>query len=583
MMNTPSPSNRHGTTSFFQPSQRGTRGQADEGLGYPNPDLALDLVSFAASLPGLSASNGAHGDTEQLRVRLQRFPFTQVLFSLHVMTRGGLLTEAECAFLEKELQADPKTLVPPRTSVCLDPAEISHIPQHGISEAEIIESLRTLVARDRYQMGTGEALARPITLVHPFPAAVHDQIIRSQNPNLAMPFSFGGTWSAVHSTERMLLNLFRHPQPTEGGMLVLKSATQSLQQALILYLVRYYAEYGFDLRKEGLAEACARPDIPTPMVLASVTNNAALVKAVEAIGLGRDQLRFYAVDEQFLPCAASVAKTVAEIHQSGGRILAHAIVMGDTERGLAHDPTPVDAQVSDLCSGHGYCPPIIADAAAQWLNLAMLGGDIPWDFACPNIRALVIDPQKIELPYDHSLLLLRDFTDLRALQAPGHIPQMNHSDEKQSLVAHAHFLTSRGAAPVLSMYAYLLQQGLQGLRESRQRIIDLSRLFAHGLSKSPYYRLVVEPQTSVVAWTSTSSRADANWETASRINQNPKDHLMVAYSPILRARLPEDGPLRTSAASPGFDGLHVHVMEHNTEEAVEKLLARLEEVGRDLA
>ena len=58
---------------------------------------------------------------------------------------------------------------------------------------------------------------------------------------------------------------------------------------------------------------------------------------------------------------------------------------------------------------------------------------------------------------------------------------------------------------------------------------------------------------------------------------------MVAYSPILRARLPEDGPLRTSDASSAFDGLHVHLMEHNTEEAVEKLLARLEEVGRDLA
>jgi hypothetical protein len=430
MMNIPSRSDQQNTAGFLRPIHSGTRGHADEGLGYPNPELAMDLLSFAASLPGLSASNAAHGNTEQLRTSLQKSPFDQVLFSLSILTKGGLFTAAESAYLERELQADSKSLVFPKRAEVLDPAKISQIPPHGISESAIIESLRTLRTLDRYQMSTGEALARPITLVHPFPAAVHDQIMRSQNPNLAMHFSFGGTWSAVHSTERMLLNLFRHPQPTEGGMLVLKSATQSLQQALILYLVRYFAQYGFDLRKEGLAQARARPDIPTPMVLASVTNNSALVKAVEAIGLGRDQLRFYAVDEQFRPCSLSVVKAVNDIHQSRGRILVHAVVMGDTERGLAHDPTPVDAQVSDLCSGYGCCPPIVADAAAQWFNLAMLEGDIPWDFACPNIRALVIDPQKIELPYDHSLLLLRDFTDLRALQAPGHVPQMNQNDEK---------------------------------------------------------------------------------------------------------------------------------------------------------
>lgn len=444
----------------------------------------------------------------------------------------------------------------------------------------IDERLSKLIEGNRYQIPTGRPCARPVTKVHPVASYAQHRVESTINANLVSPYMYDAVWDVVEETESMLLHLLGHPDTDRGGSVVLKSATQAISQALQLYLVRYYEAYGYDVREKGLLQALYS-DIPEPVILAPISINQALEKSAELLGIGRQHVDYYDLGSDFEADYDSVQRVVRGIHSSNKRIIANIAVVGDTERGKIQNVKGLDALISELCEEQGYRPPVVVDAAAQWLNAAMTQNTGKWDLSNPNVKALVIDPQKIELPYDLSILLLQDYTDLISLAPEMRYTQTPYKADKRKLEAQANILTSRGGTQILTMYAYLLHEGISGLRKSRKRIVDLVSRLADYIRESDYYELVSEPETSVVAWTSTNNSPQANWKVAEEINGGD-DGLFIAYSPVMKVRKVQDRQEYSRTNTSGYDGLHAHIMEHNTHEGIDLLCRRLEEIGRKL-
>lgn len=452
------------------------------------------------------------------------------------------------------------------------------IPQNGVPVSVVKKMLHDIVEKNRYQIPSGAACARPITRVCAIARYAQTLMESTINPNLACRFMYDSVWDAVEKTEQMVLRLLDHPSPQNGGMLVMKSATQALTQALELVIMEYFARYRYDVRTGGLAAAPYK-NIPKPVILAPVQANAALERAVEVLGLGTHSIRYYGLNTCYDTDIDSLKKTIAVIHSHNERIAACVSVCGDTERGIIQDNNAIASVIARHCFAYGYRPRLIVDAAAQWLTAARTKDARAWDFFNRAISMIVVDPQKCELPYDISMLLLRRYRDLEIL-APSDTPKtLRGKERKQHLEAKANMLTSRGGAQVIALYAYLLSEGMQGLLKSRNRILGLTKTFAEYIRTSVYYSLIAEPETSVVAWTSKSARSGANWAIAKAIN-NGKDGCFIAYSPIMRVRTPSQRKRQLREQGFAYDGLHIHLMEHNTEKGLFRLCKRLEQEGR---
>ena len=454
------------------------------------------------------------------------------------------------------------------------------IPEKGLPLKQIEERLSKLIESNRYQIPTNRPCARPVTRVHPVASYTQQRVDSTINANLVSPYMYDTVWDAVEETESMLLHLLGHLETERGGSVVLKSATQAITQALQLYLVKYYETHGYNVRERGLL-GVLYSDIPAPIILAPISMNQALEKSVEVLGIGRQSIEYYDLGTDYETDYNSVQEVVRRIHSNNKRIVGNVAVVGDTERGKIQNVTELDTLVSELCEDYDYKPPVIVDAAAQWLNAAMTQNTRNWDLSNPNIKVVVIDPQKIELPYDLSVLLLQNYSDLISLAPEMKDIQILSKEDKRKLEAQANMLTSRGGSQILAMYAYLLHEGISSLRESRERIIGLANRLADYIRESGYYKLVSEPESSVVAWTSVSNDSQANWRIAEEINNGDED-LFIAYSPIMRVRTVQDKQEYSRNKTLKYDGLHAHIMEHNTGEGIELLCRRLDEIGRKL-
>lgn len=455
---------------------------------------------------------------------------------------------------------------------------VIRIPREGLKKMAVKKLLNDIVRKNRYQIPSGAACARPITRVCAIARYAQGLMESTINPNLACLFMYDTVWDAVLKTEQMLLHLLHHPSPQNGGMLVMKSATQALTQALELVMMEYFARYHYDVRTRGLA-AAPYTAIPKPVIVAPIHANVALERAVEVLGLGTQSIRYYGLTANYDTDIDSLKKTIASIHSHNERIAACVSVCGDTERGNIQDTGEIAHVIARQCSAYGYRPRLIVDAAAQWLTVALTKDARLWDFSNKAVSMIVIDPQKIELPYDSSMLLLRRYRDLEIL-APQDTPTaLKGRERKQHLEAKATMLTSRGGAQTIALYAYLLSEGVQGLLKNRKRILRLTKMVTDYIRTSAYYSLVAEPETSVVAWISKSTHQSANWEIAKAIN-NGNDGCFIAYSPIMRVRTLTQRKRQLRDQGRAYDGLHIHVMEHNTEKGLLRLCKRLEQEGK---
>lgn len=453
------------------------------------------------------------------------------------------------------------------------------LANHGMDADAVLDLVSAMMGRNRSQVTTGMAFARPVTGTHPLAAGIVHALSEQLKPNLPLTFAYEGVWEMVEAAGDLILGLMNHPVPEQGGMVVMKSATQSLQQALYLMLTQYYGSHGVDLKQVGYAGAAAL-DIPRPAILAAVNSNMMLSKAAPLIGIGRQDIYFYDLDDHFQACVKSVAAAVDRAHAAGRRIVAHLAMAGDAEHGISHRVRELDSLVSEKCGAYRYRPPVVVDAAAQWLNLLMSGRSEQWDLRTQNenVVAVIVDPQKTEMPYDLSLLLLRDFTALKAF-TDGHFLA---EPSKRALLSQAPPILSRGGEPIIAAYGYLLNQGLHGLQQSRSRILEHVKRFAQYVRNSEHYHLIAEPEGSVVSFRHVSTDQGANWRVVEGINVQESDRLLITHTPQARVRTREDLE-RSLRGDRSLDGLVVHMMEHNTDKALELLMRRLDEVGLNVS
>ncbi|MBN8549911.1 MAG: hypothetical protein J0M12_11400 [Deltaproteobacteria bacterium] len=540
--------------------------QSDEALLYN----VLAFTAAVCRIPGARQSVEA-SDPKALYTPLLDCSPPELSSAFSELLSRGVITKAEAAFAQSELRRFRQETFfdAVRATPTLEyPRNIS--PQ-GLPETQIWRMLELLIASNRCQVTSGEAFARPVTGTHALPAEVVRQLSTRLKPNLPLTFAYNGVWDAVEAAGDCFLGLANHPSPAEGGAVVLKSATQSLQQALHLYRSAYFAKHGVSIDTVGIAGA-ATLDIPRPAILAPVNSTIVLSKAAALVGYGKDDIFLYELDEHYQADEGAVRETVERIHRSGRRIVTHLAVAGDAERGIAHDVQRLDQVVSEKCVYLGYRPPVVVDAAAQWLNFFMSEQSSAWDFRSDNdnIRAIIVDPQKIELPYDLSLLLLRDYRDLSVLVDHEQCPQ----PDKRFLLAQANNILSRGGEAVVAAYFYMLNQGLEGLRESRLQILAHSRMLADFIRHDPRYSLITEPQGSVIAWRLNSPDPLANWRFAQRMNAQREDKLLLSYNLQCRVRTAEELG-RALRGDRSFDGIVAHFMEHNSARNVEYLIDRL--------
>jgi glutamate/tyrosine decarboxylase-like PLP-dependent enzyme len=194
-------------------------------------------------------------------------------------------------------------------------------------------------------------------------------------------------------------------------------------------------------------------------------------------------------------------------------------------------PSPVDiaAAITDetvlvACSApsyaHGVVDPVeeIAAAAAErgvrchvdacfggWTlpYLRRLGVPVPaFDFSVPGVTSVSVDLHKYAYcPKGVSVLLHRD----ESLRAPQYFA---YADWPGYTMVNPTIASTRSGGPIAAAYATLRHLGDAGYLRLASETLDSVRLLAHAVSTVDGLQLVVEPESTVVAFTSTDSSVD---------------------------------------------------------------------------
>ena len=164
--------------------------------------------------------------------------------------------------------------------------------------------------------------------------------------------------------------------------------------------------------------------------------------------------------------------------------------------------------------------------------------------------------------------------------------------------------TSRGAGSVYATFAYLLFEGEKGMKKSKEQVWRLTKRMTQGIKESKHYELICEPETTVVSF-QLKANQERHHDIYNRINNSKEDNCFIGHSDSLRVKTVSEyvdcqklskiiqmevpkydssGKKIDSAKKKEnekkYSGLYVHIMEHNTEEAIQKTLERLEEEAK---
>lgn len=234
-----------------------------------------------------------------------------------------------------------------------------------------------------------------------------------------------------------------------------------------------------DVRRRGLA---GRADLPPLVVYASDQAHSSVDKAALVLGLGTDQVRRVASDEEFRLDPAALAAAIAK-DRAAGRLPMAVVATAGTTSTTSVDPL---AEIADLCQREKI-----------WLHVdAAYAGSAA---VCPEYRRLmdgweradsvVLNPHKwMFVPLDCSLLFVRDLDGLKA--AFSLIPDYLTSDDDATNLMDLGFQLGRRFRG-LKLWMVIRAFGVEGIR---QRIREHCRL-AGQLGK----RLEAHPDFEVTA------------------------------------------------------------------------------------
>lgn len=245
---------------------------------------------------------------------------------------------------------------------------------------------------------------------------------------------------------------------------------------------------GADVRRRGLA---GRSDLPPLVVYASDQAHSSVDKAALVLGLGTENVRRVASDEEFRMDVGALAEAIAA-DRAAGRLPLAVVATAGTTSTTSVDPLP---EIADLCEEHDL-----------WLHVdAAYAGSAA---VCPDLRRLlagweradsvVMNPHKwLFVPIDCSLLFVRDVEGLKA--AFSLVPEYLTSDDEATNLMDLGFQLGRRFRG-LKLWMVIRAFGVEGLRRRIQYHCDLARDLADRLRQHEDFEVVAPVPFSTVCF-----------------------------------------------------------------------------------
>jgi aromatic-L-amino-acid decarboxylase len=250
----------------------------------------------------------------------------------------------------------------------------------------------------------------------------------------------------------------------------------------------------------------SRPEFGQPTVYASQHAHSSIDKAVIALGLGLENLRKIACDEEFRLRPGALAAAIATDRAAGRRPMAIVATAGTTAT-TAVDP------LEDVAA--------IARREKLWLHVdAAYAGSAA---ICPELRPLfagweqadsiVVNPHKwLFVPVDCSVLWVRDPEDLR--RAFSLVPDYLKTPERgvTNLMDLGIQLGRRFRA--LKLWMVLRCYGAEGLRQRLRAHCAMAANLRRAIDLDPDFEAVAPTLFSTVCFRARGSRDDEAWNAA---------------------------------------------------------------------
>jgi glutamate/tyrosine decarboxylase-like PLP-dependent enzyme len=561
----------------------------------------------------------------------------------------------------------------------------SEIPLEGKGIKYVRKEIENAMKRIPACYLSHQEMAKPGTINDDIARKMYYYALRTANPNNVDSQMFLGSYEIEREVLVMTARLLNYPKnPLEIGGWILNGGTEAILQATWMYRNKYFFKRFrnievpefiknreglfrdlFSVRKNGwfrlYPEYSAYYDchekVPIPKILAPFDIHFALKKAADILGLGQDNIEYFFLDENGRPDPVSVREKARKIVNEGDEVIMTWVTVGDTTRGVLSDTEKINEEVRGATEKQGFVPPTIVDAAAQYLFAAVMDGSekyvdadgnkkrVPvWDFRDDNVRAIIADPHKNQIPYPTSMILVRDPQDIRhtimetpylsidLMEKVGSLSEI----ELEHTTHSATIPTSRAGYGAVATWAYYVGHGLKEIRRRKERIWSLVMRLRHAIKEgkiSHIYDLICEPDSALVSfsvsrgWIADNEKrlrddiylkaknledwvgmprernllaGIANHMIYGSINESTDDFLYIGRSEELWIKSEkdfnkfskwknkllyknlEDETAQIDTTVYNYMGLIAHIMEHNEEWVIDLLIRRLEEEARAL-
>ncbi|MEW2472677.1 aminotransferase class V-fold PLP-dependent enzyme [Micromonospora gifhornensis] len=236
----------------------------------------------------------------------------------------------------------------------------------------------------------------------------------------------------------------------------------------------------------------ARPEIDAPRIVVPASAHAAFAKAAHYLRVEIDSVP---IDPETLrPAVADVAAAIGP----------ETVLVVCSAPSYAHGVIDPVAQIAEVAAAAGVRCHVDACFGGWTLPyLRRLGEPVPaFDFAVPGVTSISVDLHKYAYaPKGVSVLLHRD----PALRAPQYFA---YADWPGYTMINPVISSTRSGGPIAAAYATLRHLGDDGYLELTRRTRDAVRVLADAVRGVDGLRLITEPESTVVCFTSTDSGPD---------------------------------------------------------------------------
>jgi aromatic-L-amino-acid/L-tryptophan decarboxylase len=289
--------------------------------------------------------------------------------------------------------------------------------------------------------------------------------------------------------------------------------------SLVALAVARHRLPGLDVRERGLS---GRPAAPPLTVYASDQAHSSIDKAAIVLGVGQENVRRVASDEEFRMSVPALAEAIAR-DRAEGRLPMAVVATAGTTSTTSVDPIP---EIADLCARQGI-----------WLHVdtAYAGSAA----ICPELRrrmpgleradSLVVNPHKwLFTPVDCSVLFVRDPALLK--DAFSLVPEYLRTDEAgvTNLMDYGFQLGRRFRA--LKLWMVIRAFGAEGLRARIREHCALARELADRLAGDPRFELAAPVPFSTVCF---RARVEGPPQEQDRFNERLLARINAAGSAFL--------------------------------------------------